>query len=139
MTLGRRVLRITLWGLGGLLVLGLAGVLWLRQSPYWAGFTRLIGSRISVFGFPRGYLMQTKQVQGFQTGDLVQADVPTGKKAGTYQGRVAVRATGSFNIQTRQGVVQGISHRYCRLLQRADGYGYTLQPKPREEDASRAA
>ncbi|WP_200388981.1 serine hydrolase, partial [Thiocapsa imhoffii] len=39
MTLGRRVVRIALWGLGGLLVLGLAGVLWLRQSPYWAGFT----------------------------------------------------------------------------------------------------
>ncbi|MBK1734745.1 HNH endonuclease [Halorhodospira abdelmalekii] len=96
-------------------------------------------TRLNRFGFPRGYLMQTKQVEGFQTGDLVQADVPTGKKAGTYQGRVAVRATGSFNIQTRQGVVQGISHRYCRLLQRADGYGYTLQPKPREEDASRAA
>lgn len=39
MTLGRRVLRIALWGLGGLLVLGLAGILWLRQGPYWAGFT----------------------------------------------------------------------------------------------------
>lgn len=39
MTFGRRVLHITLWGLGGLLVLGLAGILWLRQSPYWAGFT----------------------------------------------------------------------------------------------------
>ena len=42
-----------------------------------------------------------KQVKGFQTGDLIQAQVPTGKKAGTYQGQVAIRATGSFNIQTR--------------------------------------
>ena len=95
-------------------------------------------TRLNRFGFPRGYLMRQKQVQGFQTGDLVQAQVPSGKKAGTYQGRVAIRATGSFNIQTQQGVVQGISHRHCRLLQRADGYGYTFQPKPIQEDASRA-
>lgn len=96
-------------------------------------------TRLNRFGFPRGYLMRQKQVKGFQTGDLVQANVPTGKKAGTYQGRVAIRATGSFNIQTREGVVQGISHRHCRLLQRADGYGYALQPKPTQEDATRAA
>jgi hypothetical protein len=95
-------------------------------------------TRLNRFGFPRGYLMRQKQVQGFQTGDRVQAQVPSGKKAGTYQGRVAIRATGRFNIQTRQGVVQGISHRHCRLLQRADGYGYTFQPKPIQEDASRA-
>lgn len=96
-------------------------------------------TRLNRFGFPRGYLMRQKQVKGFKTGDLVQAQVPTGKKAGTYQGRVAIRATGSFNIQTREGVVQGISYRHCRLLQRADGYGYTFQPKPIQEDASKAA
>ena len=96
-------------------------------------------TRLNRFGFPRGYLMRQKQVQGFQTGDLVRAEVPTGKKAGTYQGRVAIRATGRFNIQTREGVVQGIAHRHCRLLQRADGYGYTFQPKPLQEAASRAA
>jgi hypothetical protein len=96
-------------------------------------------TRLNRFGFPRGYLLRQKRVKGFQTGDLVQAQVPTGKKAGTYQGRVAIRATGSFNIQTREGVVQGISHRHCRLLQRADGYGYTFQPKTIQEDASRAA
>lgn len=96
-------------------------------------------TRLNRFGFPRGYLMRQKQVRGFQTGDLVQAQVPTGKKAGIYQGRVAIRATGSFNIQSSQGVVQGISHRHCRLLQRADGYGYTFQPKPIKEGATRAA
>ena len=60
------------------------------------------------------------------------------KKPLIGQGRVAIRVTGRFNIQTRQGVVQGISHRHCRLLQRADGYGYTFHPKPIQEDASRA-
>jgi hypothetical protein len=86
-------------------------------------------TRLTKFGFPRGYLTRQKQVNGFQTGDLVFAAVPSGKKAGAHIGRVAVRATGSFNIQTGSAVVQGISHRYCRLLQRNDGYGYFLQPK----------
>ena len=54
--------------------------------------------------------------------------MPTGKKAGQYQGRVAVRASGSLNIQTANGLVQGISYRHCTLIQRGDGYGYTLKP-----------
>ncbi len=82
-------------------------------------------TRLDAFGFPRGYLTREKRIQGFQTGDKVSAKVPTGKKAGIHTGRVAVRATGSFNIQTRAGVVQGISHRHCRVIQRAGGYGYS--------------
>ena len=81
-------------------------------------------TRLDKFGFPRGYLMREKSVKGFKTGDLVRAIVPTGKKAGVHTGRVAIRKTGSFNIQTAAGVVQGIGYRHCRLLQRADGYGY---------------
>lgn len=56
---------------------------------------------------------------------MVKAIVTKGKKIGTYVGRVAVRASGSFNIQTLQSVVQGIHHRFCTLVQRADGYGYS--------------
>lgn len=83
-------------------------------------------TRLNAYGFPRGFLMRQKQVHGFQTGDMVRATVADGKKAGTYIGRVAVRATGSFNIQARSGWVQGISHRHCKVLQRGDGYGYSL-------------
>ena len=68
--------------------------------------------------------MRQKSVHGFATGDLVKATVKKGKKQGGYRGRVAVRATGSFNIQTTEGVIQGISHKHCKLLQRGDGYGY---------------
>ena len=82
-------------------------------------------TRLDAFGFPRGYLTREKRIQGFQTGDMVSADVTKGKKIGFYVGRVAVRATGSFNIQTGQGVVQGISHRCCKVIQRADGYGFS--------------
>ncbi len=82
-------------------------------------------TRLNAFGFPRGYLTRQKRIKGFQTGDQVKAEVTQGKKIGTYIGRVAVRASGSFNIQTAQGVVQGISYRYCQIIQRADGYGYS--------------
>jgi 5-methylcytosine-specific restriction endonuclease McrA len=81
-------------------------------------------TRLTKHGFPRGYLTRSKSAFGFQTGDLVRAVVTTGKKAGAYLGRVAIRASGSFNIQTGSGLVQGVHHRFCTLVQRADGYGY---------------
>ena len=84
-------------------------------------------TRLTRFGFPRGYLTRQKRIHGFQTGDMVKAIVTKGKKIGTYVGRVAVRASGSFNIQSAEGLVQGISHRYCTLIQRSDGYGYSTR------------
>jgi len=73
------------------------------------------------YGFPRTKPKAHKRVHGFQTGDLVKAVVPTGKKAGTHVGRVAVRTKGSFRV----GQVDGISWRYCTLVQRANGYEYS--------------
>jgi 5-methylcytosine-specific restriction endonuclease McrA len=109
-------------------------------------------TRLNKFGFPRGYLMRSKRVQGFGTGDMVRADVPSGAKAGIHTGRVAIRASGSFNIQKHQGgkavVVQGISHRHCRVIQRGDGYGYFFnradntgreQARPTTTDAAHPA
>lgn len=87
-------------------------------------------TRLTQYGFARGYLMRTKSVKGFRTGDLVRASVTAGKKIGEYIGRVAVRATGSFNIQTVDAVVQGVSHKYCRIVQRGDGYGYAWSITP---------
>jgi len=81
-------------------------------------------TRLTKYGFPRGYLMREKRAKGFQTGDMVKAIVPAGKKAGTHTGRVAIRKTGRFNIQTQDGVVQGISYRHCTIIQRGDGYRY---------------
>ena len=90
-------------------------------------------TRLTKHGFPRGYLTRRKSAFGFQTGDLVRAVVTTGTKVGTYLGRVAIRATGSFNIQTATGLVQGIPHRFCTLIQRADGYGYALTKRAFDE------
>ncbi len=87
-------------------------------------------------GFPRTKAKQTKRVKGFQTGDMVKAVIPKGVKRGTYVGRVAVRASGSFNITTKEGkTVQGISYRHCLALQTCDGYSYqkgeaTFPPAP---------
>ncbi|MGP3958552.1 RNA-guided endonuclease IscB [Nonomuraea sp. 3N208] len=84
-------------------------------------------TRTDKHGFPRLRMPGRKQHFGYQTGDLTRAVVPTGKKQGTYTGRVAVRVTGYFNITTAHGTVQGIHHRHFRLLQRGDGYAYTTQ------------
>ncbi len=81
-------------------------------------------TRLTKHGFPRGYLTRSKSAFGFQTGDMVRAVVTQGKRVGTYLGRVAIRASGSFNIQTGNGLVQHIHHRFCKLVQRGDGYGY---------------
>ncbi|HZT99253.1 MAG TPA: HNH endonuclease, partial [Ktedonobacteraceae bacterium] len=75
-------------------------------------------------GFPRTAAKEATFVHGFQTGDMVQANVPTGKKAGTHRGRVAVRASGSFDITTNHGKVAGIGYRFCRVLHKRDGYSY---------------
>ena len=93
-------------------------------------------TRLNKFGFPRGYLTRQKRIKGFQTGDIVQAVLAVGVHAGTWIGRVAVRATGSFNIQTASGVRQGIGWKFCRVLQRADGYGYSQPPTERKVAAS---
>ena len=55
---------------------------------------------------------------------LVMAMALPGKKVRTNHVRVAIRANGSFNIQTATGLIHGISHRLCFMIQRADGYGY---------------
>ena len=80
--------------------------------------------RMDKYGFPRTGPKQHKRVKGFQTGDLVRAVVTSGTKQGTYMGKVAVRTSGSFNITTRHGTTQGISHRCCVLVARSDGYTY---------------
>ncbi len=80
--------------------------------------------RMDRFGFPRTSAKSIRRVQGFQTGDIVRAVVTAGTKIGVYTGRVAVRTSGSFNIATAHGTIQGISARFCRAVHRSDGYSY---------------
>lgn len=79
---------------------------------------------VDAYGFFRAKLPRAKNVRGFRTGDLVRAIVPEGVSKGTHVGRVAVRTSGSFAITTATKREGGVSHKHCRVLQRADGYGY---------------
>jgi 5-methylcytosine-specific restriction endonuclease McrA len=75
-------------------------------------------------GFPKRHRGRQKHHYGFQTGDMVRVVVTSGKYVGEYVGRVLARATGSFDIRTKQGRVQGISYRSCTPVHRCDGYSY---------------
>jgi hypothetical protein len=74
------------------------------------------------FGFPRLRRARTKQHFGYITGDLVRATVPTGKWAGTWTGRISVRARGQHSLSTSAGRFN-VSHSNLRLLQRGTGTG----------------
>lgn len=76
------------------------------------------------YGFPIRHRTNQKVHFGFQTGDLVKAIVTSGKKIGTYFGRVLCRASGSFDIATSSGRVAGISAKYFQTIQQKDGYNY---------------
>jgi len=80
--------------------------------------------RTNKYGFPTRHRLRQKQHFGFQTGDMVKAIVPTGKYTGTHIGRVACRATGSFDITTATGKVT-VSHKHIKTIHHSDGYSYT--------------
>jgi 5-methylcytosine-specific restriction endonuclease McrA len=93
--------------------------------------------RTDKFGFPNRHVPREKIHFGFQTGDIVKAIVTTGKKLGNYVGKVAIRSSGSFNVSAKlpqsddrgklsakNGLVQGISHKFCKRIHAKDGYSY---------------
>ncbi|WP_414587119.1 RNA-guided endonuclease IscB [Scytonema sp. PCC 10023] len=82
--------------------------------------------RTDKYGFPSRHVPREKIHFGFQTGDIVKAIVTTGKKVGIYVGKVAIRSSGSFNISTKDGLVQGISHKFCKRIHAKDGYSYAV-------------
>ena len=80
--------------------------------------------RTDRYGFPRGAAGRCKRVFGFQTGDTVRLEQPTGKYAGTHVGRLAgIRADGRFDIKAGSLKITA-SHQRFTLLQRGDGYEY---------------
>ena len=83
--------------------------------------------RMNSYGFPRTSAKASKSVKGFQTGDIVKAVVTKGLKVGEYLGRVAVRSNGGFDIKTKTKTIEGIGYKYCRLIQRGDGYSYNYK------------
>jgi len=88
-------------------------------------------SLVDAYGFPQGKPRpRQKRHFGFQTGDLVRAQVPKGKYAGNWTGRVAVRSRPCFALRAHGQSLDGIHPKYLRLLQRGDGYAYELASPP---------
>ena len=83
--------------------------------------------RMDKYGFPRTKPKGSKLVEGFQTGDIVKALVPSGLNAGKHLGRVIIKSSGFFEIKSKNSSVQGINHKYCRLIQKGDGYLYNYK------------
>ena len=77
------------------------------------------------FGFPKRHRTNQKTHFGFQTGDIVKAVVPNGKKKGVYVGKVLCRATGYFDIKNAANRTGGINQKYCSKVHAADGYSYS--------------
>jgi hypothetical protein len=78
------------------------------------------------FGFPRLRRTRRKLHFGYITGDLVRATVSSGKWAGTWTGRISVRTRGQHSLATPVGRFN-VFHGNLRLLQRCDGYGYSVR------------
>ena len=85
--------------------------------------------RMDKFGFPRTSPKGSKFVEGFQTGDMVKAIVPKGSKQGEYLGKVAVRSSRYFDIQTKTKTIQGIWYKHFHIVQRSDGHLYSYKER----------
>ncbi|WP_341529966.1 RNA-guided endonuclease IscB (plasmid) [Nostoc sp. UHCC 0302] len=79
--------------------------------------------RTNKFGFPKAHAPSSKYFQGFTTGDIVKANIPTGKFAGTYIGRIAIRFRPSFVLYFLDKKFD-VHPKYLNTRQKADGYEY---------------
>jgi 5-methylcytosine-specific restriction endonuclease McrA len=80
--------------------------------------------RTDKYGFPIKHAPKAKRFMGFQTGDIVKADVPPGRKnSGISFGRVAIRFRPSFLLNKCD-----VHPKYLTVIQKADGYDYKLKP-----------
>lgn len=84
---------------------------------------------INRYGFPIGHRTRQKVHFGFQTGDIVRAILPKGKFAGTYFGRLTVRATGVCELSTSHEKISPVRAKYCSSIHQNDGYGYCFAAK----------
>jgi 5-methylcytosine-specific restriction endonuclease McrA len=73
------------------------------------------------FGFPIRHAPRSKFFMGFGTGDIVKANIPTGKYAGAYTGRVAIRFKPSFKLTTG-GKSFDVHPKYLQVIHQADGF-----------------
>lgn len=79
------------------------------------------------YGFPISHRPRKKIYFGFQTGDIVKANIPKGKYAGKYINRVMVRSDGRFALKSKVHNKQiDANHKYCQIIHKRDGYSYAF-------------
>ncbi|NEP80518.1 MAG: hypothetical protein F6K39_21510 [Okeania sp. SIO3B3] len=105
---------------------------WVKKQGYQPLLIKAMGhgSRQMVnsdkYGFLRGQpKLRQKSFYSFMTGDIVKADIPKGKYAGTHTGRIATRRTGSFKLKTSTQTFD-VNHKYCRHIHKSDGFSYSF-------------
>ena len=85
--------------------------------------------RVDRYGFPRTSPKGSKSVEGFQTGDMVKVIILKGSKKGEYLGKVAVRSSKKFDIQTKTKTIKSIWYKHFHIVQRSDGYLYSYKER----------
>ncbi|NEQ09467.1 MAG: HNH endonuclease [Moorea sp. SIO4E2] len=81
--------------------------------------------RTDKYGFPKAHGSKAKFFRGFQTGDIVKADIPKGKYAGQYTGRIAIRYRPSFMLSLPNQRFD-VHPKYLQTIFKADGYEYQV-------------
>ncbi|NES46952.1 MAG: HNH endonuclease, partial [Moorea sp. SIO2C4] len=81
--------------------------------------------RTDKYGFPKAHASKAKFFRGFQTGDIVKADIPKGKYAGQYTGRIAIRYRPSFMLSLPNQRFD-VHPKYLQTIFKADGYEYQV-------------
>lgn len=81
------------------------------------------------FGFPKAHAPKAKSFLNFTTGDIVKADIPSGKYAGKYTGRIAIRFRPSFVLLLADKRFD-VHPKYLTTIHKADGYEYNISKAP---------
>jgi len=77
------------------------------------------------YGFPARHAPKAKFFMGFATGDMVKADIPSGKYAGKYTGRIAIRFRPSFRLLLLDKRFD-VHPKYLIAIHKSDGYEYSF-------------
>ena len=77
--------------------------------------------RTDKYGFPKCHKQKAKSFMGYQTGDIVKAEILKGKYMGCHIGRIMIRHSLSFILNNFN-----VHPKYLNIIHSADGYGYKI-------------
>jgi len=80
--------------------------------------------RTDKYGFPKAYRTRKTSFMGFETGDIVKANILKGKFSGRHVGRVTIRQRPSFTLNGFD-----VHPKYLKRIHRSDGFAYAFGAK----------